>query len=434
MVEPTRRQLLLGGAGLAAGAAAARAAAAESLLGTPARHRLPAPGDSGIDHIVLVLMENRSFDHYLGWLPGANGRQAGLSYPDDDGALHATHHLTERQGCGFNDPDHSYEGGRVQLNDGRLDGFRKGDNDDFALGYYTRQDLPFYSALVEQATVFDRWFCSILSSTYPNRFYTHAARTDRISNTMAESTLPTIWDRLSDAGVPATYYFSDLPFLGLWGPRYVDRARPVDLFFEDAALGRLPAFSYLDPLFIGEDPGGSNDDHPHADILRGQSFLSRVAHAVTTSPQWERTALVITYDEWGGFFDHVRPPRLPDDPPSGDYDHAQAGFRVPAFVLSPFARRGHIDGHVHDHTSVLKFVEWRFGLKPLAPRDSAARNLAHALDFSRRRASVPRLPLVPDPGPHICGSPGTGMAAEDPFWVALRDKVSADPAWRHVLP
>src|SRR4051812_12973277 len=267
MATPTRRQLLLGGAGLAAGAAAASAGAAGPLL-APARRKLPSPQHSGIDHIVLVLMENRSFDHYLGWLPGADGRQAGLHYPDDDGVLHATHHLTERQGCGFNDPDHSYDGGRLQLDDGKVDGFRKGDNDDFALGYYTRKDLPFYSALVDQATVFDRWFCSILSSTYPNRFYTHAARTDRISNTMALSTLPNIWDRLADAGVPATYYFSDLPFLGLWGPTYVDRAAPVDVFFEQAALGTLPAFSYLDPFFLGEDQGGSNDDHPHADILR----------------------------------------------------------------------------------------------------------------------------------------------------------------------
>jgi phospholipase C len=434
MATPTRRQLLLGGAGLAAGAAAARAGAAGSLLNVPARSKLPAPADSGIDHIVVVLMENRSFDHYLGWLPGADGQQAGLRYPDEDGALHATHHLTERQGCGFADPDHSYDGGRIQLNGGKLDGFRKGGNDDFALGYYTRADLPLYSALVDQTTVFDRWFCSILSSTYPNRFYTHAARTDRISNTMSMSTLPTIWDRLAEAGVPATYYFSDLPFIGLWGPKYMDRSRPIELFFDQAATGTLPAYSYLDPFFLGEDQGGSNDDHPHADIHRGQAFLSRVTRAVASSPQWKRTALVITYDEWGGFFDHVRPPQLPDDPPDGDYDHTQAGFRVPAFVMSPYARRGAVDSHVYDHTSILKFVEWRFGLKPLAPRDTAARNLAHALDFSRPPADPPALPDVADPGPHLCGSPGAGMAAEDPFWVALRDQVRADPAWRQVLP
>ncbi|MDQ1705111.1 MAG: phospholipase [Frankiaceae bacterium] len=429
----TRRQLLVGTAATAAGAAATRAGASGLRTGARLAAPLPTGAQSGIEHIVLVVMENRSFDHYLGWLPHAAGKQAGLSFKDDKGVKHSTHHLTERQGCGFNDPDHSYDGGRVQLNKGKVDGFRKGANDDFALGYYTKADLPFYGPLVGQATVFDHWFCSILSSTYPNRFYTHAGRTDRLDNAMTESTVPTIWDRLAAAGVPATYYFSDLPFLALWGPKYVSIARPVETFFAQAAAGQLPAFSYLDPFFLGESQGGSNDDHPHADIHRGQAFLSRVADAVVKSPNWSKTALIITYDEWGGFFDHVVPPVLPDDKPTDKFDHSQAGFRVPAFMLSPFARRGAIDRQVYDHTSILKFVEWRFGLKSLAPRDHAARNLAHALDFARPHTAVPTLPVIADPGPHICGAPGTGMALEDPFWLALRDKVRTDPAWRHVV-
>jgi phospholipase C len=430
----TRRQLLLGTATVAAGAATTRADAGRGAATQSVRHRLPNPAHCGLDHIVVVLMENRSFDHYLGWLPGANGKQSGLSYPDNDGAMHPTHHLTERQGCGFNDPDHSWTGGQLQLNQGKLDGFRKGLNDDFALGYYRRKDLPFYSALVDKATVFDRWFCSILTSTYPNRFYTHAARTDRMDNSMTESTLPTIWDRLAHAGVSANYYFSDLPFLALWGQKYLPIARPVETFFTQAEAGKLPAYSYLDPFFLGEDQGGSNDDHPHADILRGQAFVSKVANAVVNSPQWKRTALVIAYDEWGGFFDHVRPPVLPDDPPSGGYDHGQAGFRVPAFVLSPFARRGAIDHHTYDHTSILKMVEWRFGLKPLAPRDAAARNLARTFDFADPHKGRPSLPTITDPGPHLCDAPDTGMATEEPFWVALRDKVKHDRHWQSVVP
>src|SRR5947208_2413656 len=159
----TRRQLLLGTAATAAGVVTTRATAGTSV--NAGRQRLPHPAHSGLDHIVVVLMENRSFDHYLGWLPGANGKQAGLRFPDDQGAMHPTHHLTERQGCGFNDPDHSYAGGRVQLAGGACDGFRRGSNDDFALGYYTADDLPFYKPFVGQATVFDQWFSSILSST-----------------------------------------------------------------------------------------------------------------------------------------------------------------------------------------------------------------------------------------------------------------------------
>ena len=426
----TRRQLLVGGAAAATGAVVSKAAATTSVA--RGATRLPNPASSGIDHIVVVVMENRSFDHYLGWLPGAVGRQAGLNYADDKGVLHPTHHLTERQGCGFNDPDHSYAGGRIQLNGGRCDGFRRGDNDDFALGYYTADDLPFYKSFVGQTTVFDHWFCSTLSATYPNRYYTHSGRTDQVDNSSVQNAMPTIWDRLSAAGVPATYYFNDLPFLALWGEKYIPISRSFETFLAQAASGTLPSFSYIDPFFLGEDQGGSNDDHPHADIHRGQAFVSLIANAIANSPLWSKTALVVTYDEWGGFFDHVRPPRLPDDAPTKDFDHAQAGFRVPSFVFSPFARRGGIDHSVYDHTSMLKFVEWRWGLAPLAPRDRAARNLAYALDFAKPNVSVPSVPVVTDPGPHFCGAPDTGMALEESQWLPLRDYVQRS-GWRHVL-
>src|SRR3954469_239114 len=223
MTEISRRKFLLGaGAGMA-GIAATRfapAAGAGELVTTAAR-RLPSPNASGIEHIVVLCMENRSFDHFLGWVPNANGRQAGLTYLDDAGAPHKTHHLTEWQGCGFNDPDHSYDGGRIQFNGGACDGFRKGDNDNYALGYYIKEDLPLTASVVKNFTVCDRYFCSILGPTYPNRFYTHAAATDRISNTSTTSTLPTIWDRLADKGISANYYYSDLPFLLLWGEKYL---------------------------------------------------------------------------------------------------------------------------------------------------------------------------------------------------------------------
>jgi phospholipase C len=395
----SRRGLITGASALAAGAAVAPTASF-------ARPKLPNPKDSGLDHIVMVCMENRSFDHFFGWLPGADGRTAGLSYKDDEGKSHSTHHLTMRLGCGFNDPSHSFSGGRTQFNGGECDGFRKGDNDDFALGYYLEQDLPLYGPLAKSATVYDRFFSSILGPTYPNRFYTHAAQTDRISNTMDLSDLATIWDGLNAKGVSANYYFSDLPFLGLFGPRFVNNARPMGQFFVDALAGTLPSFSYLDPFFLGEEQGGSNDDHPHADIWRGQAFLSEIIAALMQSPQWSKTALVITYDEWGGFYDHVRPPRLPDNHdtgPRGKDDHAQAGFRIPTIAFGPFARRGHVGHAVYDHSSILKMVEWRFGLKPMTKRDRSARNLAESFNFAKPNTSIPDLPIVLDPGPGLCG-------------------------------
>ncbi len=413
-----RRRFLLGAAGTAALAATSRAWGAAPVR-VPQRAALPDPKSSGLDHIVVVCMENRSFDHYLGWLPGGKQHQ---SFPGKDGHRHDTWNIRDWQGCGYNDPDHSYEGGRTQLDGGKCDGFLLGANDAYATSYYNRDQLPFYDALVDQATTYNQWFCSILGPTYPNRFYTHAAATDRLDNTMVTSVLPTIWDKLAAAGVSAGYYFSDLPFLALWGTKYLPISRHIEDFFAQAASGTLPSYSYLDPFFLGEEQGGSNDDHPHADIRRGQAFLSLVAQAIVNSPLWDRTALVITYDEWGGFFDHVRPPVLPDDHDANPTEtpHGQAGFRVPAFVLSPFTRRGAIGTEQYDHTSILKLVEWRWGLSPLTARDAAARNLAETFDFIAPDTSVPTLPVVADPGPHVCGMPGVGMATEEPFWAELK--------------
>jgi phospholipase C len=150
--------------------------------------------------------------------------------------------------------------------------------------------------------------------------------------------------------------------------------------------------SYVDPSDTFADSGPAsgdqgNDDHPHADIRAGEYFLSRVYDAVVRSPAWPRTLLVITFDEWGGFFDHVPPPAAADTRP----ELQQRGFRVPCLLVSPFARRGHVAHGVYDHTSILRLVEWRFGLEPLAERDAQANNLAAALDFSHRTLHAPRI-------------------------------------------
>jgi phospholipase C len=386
---------------------------------------LPPPGSSGIEHIVVVCMENRSFDHYLGWVPGATGQQAGLNYADNGGTLHPTHRLTTWTGCGFNDPDHSYDGARTQLDGGAIDGFRRGSNDDYALGYYTAADIPFHAALVNRFTICDHWFCSFLGPTFPNRMYTHAAGTDRIDNNLpyiqgtVPSTMPTIWDNLAAANVSANYYFSDEPFLALWGTKYLPIARPVATFFAQAALGMLPQYSYIDPGFVDEGSGSSFDDHPHADIRRGESFLGRIVNAVISSPQWSSTVLIITYDEWGGFFDTVVPPVLPADPTvslTGEpavFDHDKAGFRVPTYIISPFSPIGGISTEQFDHTSILKLAEWRWGLPSLTPRDAAANNIADVLDFTAPNLNAPLMPQIADPGPHVCGG---GMDLSAPVW------------------
>jgi phospholipase C len=361
-------------------------------------------GKNGIDHIVVVMMENRSFDHLLGWLPNADGKQSGLSYVDSQGIAHQTYPLApDYTGCPHADPDHSYSGGRVEYDNGLMDGFlRAGKNDIYSVGYYVEQDLPFYNALARNYTSFDRYFCSILSSTFPNRIFQHAAQTDRLSNTETISTLPTIWDRLAQAGVSARYYYSNIPFLGLWGAKYIPISAPYAQFLAEANSGTLPAFSFVDPRYTTVDTGDGNDDHPHADMRAGDAFMAEVFNAVSSpTSSWSSTVLIFTFDEWGGFFDHVPPPRVVA-PNNVDPDlvngNALLGIRIPPVIVSPFSRGNpqspRVMHQVFDHTSILKLLEWRFGLQPLTARDASDQigNLKIALNLQQPDASLPNLP------------------------------------------
>ncbi len=380
------------------------------------RVQLPSPRNMPIDTFVVLMMENRSFDHYLGWLPGADGRQAGLTFTDRHGAAHATHRLTtEFQGCAFLDPDHSWEGGRTELGGGRMDGFLKAASDTFSIGYYTEPDLPFTPHIAKTFTVFDRFFCSLLGSTYPNREYMHAGQSyGRIDNTLplgaSDLGFPdtTIFAALSRVGVSNQYFFTDIPVSALWGAPGLLRSSPVQLYYEQAATGTLPAVSFVDPSFNGEDTGTSGDEHPHGDVRVGQAFIADVVHALLESPQYQRAALFIVYDEWGGFFDHVAPPRVPDLRSSSDLskDFGQMGFRIPAVMISPYARRGHVDHSIYGFESILKMIRYRFGISPLTPRDLYANNIAHAFDWeSKPRYDIPDLPAAQ----HVIASACSGL-------------------------
>lgn len=345
------------------------------------------------------MLENRSFDHFLGWLPGADGKQAGLRYADRDNHWHETYPLApDFQGCGHAMPDHSTAAGLTAYNHGACDGWlRAGSNDLYAIGYYTQADLPFLGQAAASWTTCDRYFAAIMSETIPNRLYLHAAQTDRTTDTLRPTSLPTIWDRLAQHGLAGRYYFSDVPVLALWGLKYRRIVHRFETFLKDCRDGTLPAVAFVDPHFLFENLGISNDDHPFADIRNGEVFLNQIYRAVTTGPAWPSTVLVITFDEWGGFFDHVPPEEAPDADPS----HALRGFRVPCLLISPWSRPGQVAHDVYDHTSILKLIEWRWGLEPLTARDAAANNLASALDFNqaRREAPVFDVPTGPFGGP-----------------------------------
>jgi phospholipase C len=377
---------------------------------------MPAPHPSGIEHVVIVMMENRSFDHFLGWHPTADAQQEGLSYQDGAGAVHNTFALApDYMGCGHPDPDHSFDGSRVATNGGAMDGFlRAGMNDLYAIGYYTEADRPFFNALARNYTTLDRMFGSILGPTFPNRMFHYAAQTDRLENTTDPADMPTIFDRLDDADVSARVYIKDFSLVMLWGTKYLDITESYDQFLDDAEEGNLRSVSFVEPRFRNDAAGTTGSDHPYGDVRKGDAFLAETFDAVSRSPNWPSTIFIVTYDESGGFFDHVPPPRAaaPNDVDPDIVDgKTQLGMRVPAVIASPFTRGDpgapRVVSTVYDHTSILKFIEWRWGLAPLTARDASSDigDLVDALDLANPDPTLPLLPLPMEPEIMECEDP-----------------------------
>lgn len=449
-------------------------------------------GSKGVEHVVVLMMENRSFDHFLGWLPGADGRHD-LTFPSTDGHVYPNYPLApDFQGCGYSDPDHSWEGFLVQHNGGRMNGFLQRPTapptnpgvtpaaaNTFPVGYYTnldrhhRQkavpDLPVIGALAQHYTVLDRYFCSFAGETFPNRFYQHAARTDRDHNSTTLSTLPTIWDQLSPIpntqGIPTGgYFFRDSPFLALWGTKYLPFWHPfadgdtdalgipvtTPSFLDTVANGLLPNVSFVDPAFDTEGNGTSADDHPLADIRLGERFIADTYHALADAGYLDNTVLMVTFDEWGGFYDHVPPPRVVDDTDPANVDHTgdgttptdgrlvpdyrQLGFRVPAIVVSNLAPAQVVHHGPFEHSSTLRLIESTFGLHPITARDAHAQNLGQVLEHSPRHpvrsgvvpTSAQVLGPVDDPAA-VCSADSVQSVSPAPTHTGGRGPHDAEP-------
>ena len=357
----------------------------------------PQPVPGSIDHIIVVTMENRSFDHLLGWLPGADGRTSGLTYPDIDGVMQPTRHHASFDSCDFADPGHSFEAGRINYNGGALDGWLKvPGNDLYALSYYLGADLPFLGKAAPEWLVLDRYFCPILGPTYPNRILSLAATTDRLENSQTPSVLPTIWDRLFAAGLTGKNYGSSLTSSHLWGTKYLSIIRPIAEFHADAAAGNLPNVSFVDPVLTDDL---TDSYHPPGDIRNAEAFLANVYKSVTTGPGWKNSLLIITFDEWGGFYDHVRPPVVQIPQAENDLGNTDAlnGFRIPTVLISPFVKRKSVSSRVYDHSSVLKMIETRWNLQPLTVRDATANDLSAEIDLSLDVAAAPQFDVPAGP-------------------------------------
>jgi phospholipase C len=391
------------------------------------------------DHVVILMMENHSFDNLLGALalsgqPLAKGLRfstAGValnSNPGPAGRVRSFPFASTAQGPNVSQ---SWNATHEQIDGGRMDGFVRSVDDVQPMGYWTQDVLPFAYSLARTFCLANRWFGSAPCQTYPNRRFLMAGTAYGNIATTTESLFDppppngTIWDRLVHYGISWRNYFTDLPSAGVIGStveKYPQNLSPIAQFFADCAAGSLPSVSLVDPEFgvAGEvggplsqlpalqplaeklDTTGGSEENPQ-DMSYGEYTAYRIVRAVLDSPAWPRTLLLYTYDEHGGYYDHVAPPAAippdtiapalgPGDAPGG-YDIY--GPRVPAVVVSPYSRPNAVTNAVHDHTSFLATVEAKWNLPALTYRDANARTVADFLDTGSAAFMQP--PAIAEP-------------------------------------
>src|SRR5947209_11235032 len=335
-----------------------------------------------IEHVVVIMKENHAFDNYFGTYPGADGVPENVTLSDGQGGVIAPHPLNATWSW---DLPHSREAMLQSYDGGKNDGFAIAANVVFpglgavAMGYYDRRQLSGYWSLAENYTLADRYFQSIFGPTIPNRLFSFAGQSGNLTTNLIDQSgldVPTIFDQLEAGGVSWKYYASKgsgYPPLPEEFPhiresyQMASKIVPLDNLFSDVVLGNLPQVAYVDPeadLAISE--------HPPGDVVAGAAWTIRTIRAIQASPAWPSTAILLTWDESGGFYDHVPPPQV---------DESGYGFRVPMIVISPLAKRGWIDHDVMDHTSILKFIADNWRLPALTAREARANNMHSAFDF-----------------------------------------------------
>jgi phospholipase C len=443
----SRREVLGGAASVAAGLlAGGLSGGAPAGAGPAARGRrrldavrhglrqpgsLPQPGAPPgsdlipeIEHLVVVMMENHSFDNMLGMLGrgdglplGSDGRPS-VALPDGHGDLVHSFHMPSP--CQNDGVSNSWDAGHRSYDHGTNRGFVQASSGE-AMGYFLGSDMPFTWGLARTFPIADRWFCSVLGQTVPNRRYLISGTSLGLVSDEYPSELPpngTIFDSLNRYGITWRDYYSDVPTVGVYlplldAPGYAGNLAPMSRFYRDAAAGTLPQFSLVEPNYSAQ-----SEENPQ-DVQYGDQYLAAVVEAVLRGPLWQKTLLVWTYDEWGGWYDHVPPPAavppdgVPPDLTAGSEPgtFGRYGFRVPAGLVSPYARRDHVSHAVYDHTSILKTVETKWNLPALTRRDANAHDLLGMVDLGSPPAfaAPPSLPKPANPvGSLACLTSGPG--------------------------
>jgi phospholipase C len=379
-----------------------------------------------VEHIVILMMENHSFDNILGMLPrrarsrrnvdglplNRKGHPRVVNLDANGKPVRASRAPSECQLQGH--PSQSWNASHISWNSGKNDGFAKASGYS-AMWFWDKEDLPFTYSMASVFPVGERFFCSTLCQTYPNRRYLMAGTSDGVISTSSDNFAVkaangTIFDRLDQHKVGWRNYYTDLPATAII-PDVVTIPRQqrgdfvkIDQFYSDARKGKLPAVSFVDPDFDVE-----SQENPQ-DIQFGERVIAKVVRAVLESPNWDKTVLFFTYDEHGGYYDHVPPPKAvkPDSTPPllkpGDVPGAfdRLGFRVPLVVVSPFSKPNYVSHQVQDLTSILRFVERKWNIGALTFRDANAADMTDYLDFRKAAfRNPPRLAAAPALGPGL---------------------------------
>ena len=380
---------------------------------------VPLGSQMPIDHILVVMQENRSFDHYFRKLPQAGQTDVDVagddwSNPNAQGMPVRFQHDTER--C-IEDVAHGWNSVHRQFNNGAMDGFvvTNDPHGERGLTYFDQTDIPFYYALATTFAMGDRYFSSLLGPTGPNRLYLMAgtsfglAHNNLVAQDLRDSPVNHVFRNLDAAGVTWKDYAGGarmvgfFPYFGILRTQTRAHYASIEDLHRDLAMGTLPAVSFIEPNYLG-DGGERVDEHPPGIPMQGERWVERIVRSLMASPLWSRSALFVVYDEHGGFADHVAPPaacepdalppRLSTGPAEGRFD--RYGVRVPFMVVSPYARRRYVSHRTFDHGSILRFIEARFGLPALTRRDANANIPTDLFDFANPPFMTP--PTLPAAG------------------------------------
>ncbi len=377
------------------------------------------------DHVIVLMMENQSFDRYLSKLP-ENGitdvdvAPADASNPDPTQGGKSIPRFHETRYCTL-DTAHNWNQVHLQYDDGLMDGFITTSNPGGtrAMGYHDETDMPYYYWLAKTYSISDRYFCSLLGPTWPNRFYLWGATSWGRTHTPDTPPLgkPTIRQRLGDAGKSFEYY-RDGSLVYSFGATFGYPGKVTADLEAAVKNDTLPDVAFVDPNFGGGKDGAQNDEHPPANVQKGPKFVKRIVDLIASNPAvWKKTVLFITYDEHGGFYDHVVPPAAcePDADRPDDFKFDRYGIRVPLYAVSPWTKKGYVSHQVGDHASITRFIENRFDLGAMTRRDANAWPLLDMFDFEKPTYTTPPTG-APNAEPTAAGitwcknnDPATGM-------------------------